>query len=188
MPRPSGLFPAGRGARFSQAPPSATMAGGGCGIVRRFVQREVFPVTAIDRHQHEDRHGDGEHLDPVLDRLHQRDALHAAERDVERDDRAHHHHAHPVRQAGENVGQRRARAFHLRHRVEEPDEQHEADGDLAEHRRVVAALGEVRNRVGPEAPQRPGDEQQQEQIAARVTDRIPQRVVAGRSSPCRRRP
>ena len=35
----------------------------------------------------------------------------------------------------QDVGERRARALHLRHRVEEPDEQHEAHGDLAEQRR-----------------------------------------------------
>jgi hypothetical protein len=138
----------------------------------------MVAVETIDRHEHEDRHGDGEHLDPILHRLHERDALHAAERDVERDDRADEHDARPVGQAGEDVGERDARALHLRHGVEEPDEQHEADGDLAEERRVEPALGEIGNRVGAEATQRPGDEEQQEQITAGVTHRIPQRVVA----------
>src|SRR2546430_1577840 len=71
-------------------------------------------------------------------------------------------------------------AFHLRHRVEKADEQHEHDGDLAEQWRVESALGKIRNGVGAEAAQWPGDKQEQEQITTGVTDRIPERVVTAR--------
>ena len=148
-------------------------------FARRLVRPQVRAVETVNRRQHEDRHADREHLDPVLHGLHERDALHAAERDVERDHRADEHDARPVGHAGENVRERDARALHLRHRVEKPDEQHEAHGDLAKERRVEPALGEIRDRVRAEAAQGPGDEQQEKKITARITHRVPQRVVAG---------
>ena len=147
------------------------------GLLGGLVDGEVLLVMADDRGEHEDRQGDGEDLEPILESLDQRDALHAAERDVEGDDRAHDHDAGPIGQAGEDVGERGARALHLGHGVEEADEEHEADRDLAEHRRIITALGEVGDGVGAEAAQRTGDEEQQEEVAARVADGIPERVV-----------
>ena len=149
------------------------------GLLGGLVGGEVLLVLADDRGEDEDREGDGEDLEPILEGLDQRDALHAAERDVEGDDRAHDHDAGPIRQAGEDVSERGARALHLGHGVEEADEEHEADRDLAEHRRIIAALGEVRDGVGAEAAQRARDEEQQEEVTARVADGIPERVVTG---------
>ena len=152
--------------------------GGGDGFLGGLVSLEVLLVMADDGGQHEDRDSDGEDLEPILEGLDERDALHAAERHVEGDNRAHDDDANGIVQAGEDVGERGAGAFHLGHGVEEADEEHEADGDLTEHRRVIAAFGEVRDGVGTEATQRAGDEEQEEEVAARVTYGIPERVVA----------
>ena len=133
---------------------------------------------ADDGSDHKDRHGDREDLEPILEGLDERDAFHATERDVERDDGTDHDDPDGVVQAREDVGERRASALHLRHRVEEANEEHEADRNLAEDGRVVAAFGEVRDGVGAEPTQWTRDEEQQEEVAARVANRIPQRIVA----------
>ena len=143
----------------------------------RIVYGKLFAVAAVDGEQNKDRDGDGEHLGPVLNGLYQGDALHAAQGDVHGNDGADQYHARPVGQAGEDVRQRGSSALHLRHGVEEPDEQHEHDGNFAEYRRVEAAFGEIRDRVGAEPSQGPRDEQKQKQVSARVTDRVPKRVV-----------
>ena len=139
---------------------------------------EVGLVVANDGGDDEDRYGDGEDLEPILEGLDERDAFHATERDVQGDDGTDHDDPDGVVQAREDVGERGAGALHLRHGVEEANEEHEADRDLTEDGRVVAAFGEVRDGVGAETTQRARDEEQQEEVATSVANRIPQRIVA----------
>ena len=154
--------------------------GNGCrGFTGGEVGADLSVVEANDGHQHENRHTNREHFYPILDCLHEGDALHAAERDVEGDHCADEHDADPVRETWENVGEGDARALHLRHGVKETDEEDEADGDFTEERRVKPALGEIGDRVGTEATQGACDEEQEKQVSAGVTHRIPQRIVAG---------
>ena len=143
------------------------------------VGADLGVVEPDDGHEHENRHADREHFYPILECLHEGDALHTAERDVEGDHCADEHDADPVRETWENVGEGDARALHLRHRVEKSDEEDETHGDFTEERRVKPALGEIGDRVGTEATQGACDEEQEKQVSAGVTHRIPQRVVAG---------
>src|SRR5205823_4903567 len=104
--------------------------------------------------------------------------LHATKSDVKSYDRADQNDTDPVRQSWEYIGESRPCPFHLRHRVEKPDEEDKDDRNLSKDRRIEPALGEIRNGVCSKPAQWTGDEQKQKQITARVTNRIPKRVIA----------
>ena len=90
---------------------------------------------------------------------------------------AHDRDADPVRRVGDRA-QRHARALELRHEVTAADQQHDPRREQPHVRRGQPGLGEVGDRVGAEAPQRGGDEQQQRQVARGEADRQPQRAGA----------
>ena len=120
---------------------------------------------------------DRERLEPVLERLHVGDAAHPAERHVERHDAADRHHADPVGRV-DDLPERQAGALELGHEVEAADQQHDRGRQRPQRRRAQPRLGEVGDRVGAEAAQRRGDEQQQREVAGGEPQRQPERARA----------
>ena len=66
------------------------------------------------------------------------------------------------------------RPLELGQEVEAADDEDDAGGGTAEERRLQPALGEVRNRVGAEAPQRRGHGDQEDQVTGGVPDGVPE--------------
>ena len=151
------------------------LSGRGVGGIRA----KMFAVAAVNAHQDKDGDRDGEHFGPVLEGLDEGDAFHAAQGNVERDDGADHDDASPVGKTGKDVGESGACTFHLRHGVEEADEQDKADRDLSKESGIISTFSKIRNGVSAETPEWSRDEKQEEEITARVADRIPEGVIAG---------
>ena len=81
-------------------------------------------------------------------------------------------HPHPVRDAGQQF-ESHAGSLHLRHQVEPADDQNHHRRDVAQPPTGEPTLGEVRNRIGTEAAQRSGDEEQQGDVAGGIAEREP---------------
>lgn len=103
------------------------------------------------------REGDGEDLEPELERLHVGDPPHPAEPDVEAHDDADGEHADEVRGAGDDV-ERQPRPLELGHEVEAADQEHGRRGEPPDSGATQPRLGEVGDCVGAEAAQRGRDE------------------------------
>ena len=129
--------------------------------------------------EHEHGHQQGAQLEPVLERLHQRDAAHAAGHDVHQHDGGDDHRAHPGRRTGQRT-QGQPGALELRDEVEHTDQAHQPAGHPTREQGLDAELGEVGKRVGAGAAQGCGDEHQQQEVAGRPADRVPQHVDAAR--------
>jgi hypothetical protein len=125
--------------------------------------------------EEEDRGEQREQLEPVVERLHQGHAAHPARQDVERHDDSDDDLADPERRAGEGA-QGESRTLELRDEVEHADGDDEQAGGVPRPSRLDAQLGEVGQRVGARAPERRGDEYEQQQVARRPPDRQPEHV------------
>jgi hypothetical protein len=137
----------------------------------RFVQRRA--VGVMDERD-EDQRGqrDGHDLHPVLKRLNKGDASHTTNGNVKGNDGAHHHHANPIRRAGDD-GERDTGAFHLGEQIEPSDGEHEDRCNSSIDDRVETALSEIGNGVGAESAQRRGHEQHEEQVPSGIRDGQP---------------
>lgn len=128
-------------------------------------------------HQEQGGHQQGGQLQPVLERLDEGDAAHAAGGHDHRDDDGDDHRTEPVGRAGEH-GEGESGALQLGQQVEPADADDEGAREPPYRVRGEPGLGEVGQRVGAGAAQRGGDEQQQHQIAGGVADRVPEHVRA----------
>ncbi len=133
--------------------------------------------------EEEERRQQGEQLEPVVERLHEGDAAHAAGEDVEAHDDRDGQLAHPRRRPGEGA-QGQAGALELRDEVEQPDRDDEQARGSPRHDGLEPQLGEVGQRVGARPAQRRGDEDEQQEVARGPADRQPQHVhAAGQDEP-----
>ena len=126
-----------------------------------------------EHHQEDGRDGQCGDLEPVLEGLHEGDALHPAAGDAQGHDDPEDDDPDPLR-APEGHLEGQPRPLELGQEVEAADDEDDAGGGTAEERRLQPALGEVRNRVGAEAPQRRGHGDQEHQVTGGVPDGVPE--------------
>ena len=164
--------------RVERVVPAAAVSGVGHAARRPAADGAGRPVGLPGQQQEEHRHGQRGELQPVLERLHERDRPHAAGSTLTTTTTATSSPPDPRRRAGD-VLQRQAGALELRHQVEPADETTSTRAVRRTTRRLQPGLGEVGQRVGARAAQRRGDQHQQHQVAGGVADR--------RTRACRRR-
>ena len=145
------------------------------GRERRFGRAAVDDQPAA---QDQDRQHEAEqHQERALDELHPGRRHHAGGDDDGGDDDADQQHADDVRQAEQRRDQR-AGADHLRNQVEEADDQRADGGRQLDAARVVAAVEGVGEGEAPHPLQRLGDDEERDDPAGEVADRIQEAVVA----------
>ncbi|CAM5690368.1 hypothetical protein SVIOM74S_09475 [Streptomyces violarus] len=128
-----------------------------------------------DQEQGGDQQG-GE-FQPVLEGLDEGDAAHAAGGDGGGHDDGDDHSAEPVGRPGQHR-QGQSGALELGQQIQPAHADDEGTGQPPYGLGGEAGLGEVGKRVGAGAAQRGGDEEEQDQVAGGVADRVPEHVGA----------
>ena len=130
--------------------------------------RRRIRIVSSEAEQHQER---------ALDELHPGRRHHAGGDDDGGDDDADEQHADDVRQAEQRRDQR-AGADHLRNQVEEADDQRADGRRQLDAARVVAAVEGVGEGEAAHPLQRLGDDEERDDPAGEVADRIQEAVVA----------
>ncbi len=127
--------------------------------------------------QHQEEGGDeqGGEFEPELEGLDEGDAAHAPGGHDRGDDDGDDHPAQPAGRPAEH-GQRQSGALELRQQVQPADPDDEGSREPPHPLGGEPCLGEVGQRVGARAAQRGGDEEEQDEVAGGVADRVPEHV------------
>ncbi|KYG51306.1 hypothetical protein AWI43_28060 [Streptomyces sp. WAC04657] len=131
------------------------------------------PVAVPGGEQEEGGDEQGGQFQPVLEGLDEGDAAHPAGGDRPRDDEGDEQAADPVGGAGEDL-QGEPGALELRQQVQPADADDEEAGEPPGAPGFEPGLGEVGEGVRAGAAQRGGDEDQQDEVAGGVADRVPE--------------